>query len=568
MYQALYRKYRPKTFDDVFGQDVIIKTLKNSVIQNKISHAYLFTGPRGCGKTSIAKILAKTVNCQHLNGAEVCNECVCCTQSNNQNMDIIEIDAASNNGVDEIREINNKVNLVPSLGKYKIYIIDEVHMLTIGAFNALLKTLEEPPSHVIFILATTDPQKVPVTILSRCQRFDFKKISEKKMYDRLKYIAEQEKIDIEDTALEEIARLGDGSLRDAISILDQVLAYADKKITIEDIHDVNGTISQENLQNLLAKVYKNDIAGVIAEIDEYSNNGKSIVKIAEDIILLLRDMILAKITTGNSPLKQFSSDLTNETILNHINIMNQTLLDMKKFSNPKMLLELGLIKMLDSLGNEKTIVIQENVVEKTTKDKMNDKTVEKEKTKVDETKKEEDVKDSQTFISWEMEKPHKTNINDDNEKAFDQFIKLRINNTLAHFSKKELLDVKTKLRSVDEYLLDENFGSLASTILDGQLKAVSDEYMVFVYPTIHLARSFNEKIPALEEFMKKVLEKPYKVIAVDSDEWDIIKEQFNNKQTTYSYQEEHTNIQDILEKLITKEEDGIASLFGDIVEYK
>ena len=176
MYQALYRKYRPKTFDDVAGQEVIIKTLKNAVINDKISHAYLFAGPRGCGKTSIAKIFAKLVNCKDIVDGMPCNKCVCCTQTNEQNMDVIEMDAASNNGVDEIREINNKVNLVPSLGKYKIYIIDEVHMLTIGAFNALLKTLEEPPSHVIFILATTDPHKVPVTILSRCQRFDLKKI--------------------------------------------------------------------------------------------------------------------------------------------------------------------------------------------------------------------------------------------------------------------------------------------------------------------------------------------------------------------------------------------------------
>lgn len=166
MYQALYRKYRPKTFNDVVGQDVIIRTIRNSIIHNRISHAYLFTGPRGCGKTTIAKILARTVNCKNLDGVQICNKCVCCTQNNNENLDIFEIDAASNNGVDEIRDINSKVKLAPSLGKYKIYIIDEVHMLTIGAFNALLKTLEEPPSHVIFILATTDPQKVPITILS------------------------------------------------------------------------------------------------------------------------------------------------------------------------------------------------------------------------------------------------------------------------------------------------------------------------------------------------------------------------------------------------------------------
>ena len=199
MYQSLYRKYRPKSFEEVVGQTVIIKTLQNSVKNNKLSHAYLFTGPRGTGKTSIAKILAKTINCENLEKSNPCNKCVNCTQINNkQFIDIIEIDAASNNGVDEIREINNKVNLVPSIGKYKVYIIDEVHMLTTGAFNALLKTLEEPTSHIIFILATTEPHKIPATILSRCQRFDFKKISQKEMINRIKIIIEQEKINIEE----------------------------------------------------------------------------------------------------------------------------------------------------------------------------------------------------------------------------------------------------------------------------------------------------------------------------------------------------------------------------------
>ena len=192
MYQALYRKYRPLTFDEVVGQEVIIRTLKNAVLNKKISHAYLFTGPRGTGKTTIAKILAKTINCLNLNDITPCNNCVSCTQINQkQSTDIVEIDAASNNGVDEIREIRNKVNLVPSISKYKVYIIDEVHMLTTGAFNALLKTLEEPPSHIIFILATTEPHKIPATILSRCQRFDFKRISSNKLVERLEFISKQ-----------------------------------------------------------------------------------------------------------------------------------------------------------------------------------------------------------------------------------------------------------------------------------------------------------------------------------------------------------------------------------------
>ena len=247
MHQSLYRKYRPQTFDDVVGQKVIIKSLKNVILKNKISHAYLFTGPRGTGKTSVAKILAKTVNCVNLTDTSPCNECVSCTQINQkQTVDVIEIDAASNNGVDEIRELKSKVSLVPTVGKYKIYIIDEVHMLTIGAFNALLKTLEEPPAHIIFILATTEPHKIPETILSRCQKFDFKRIDDKSMDKRLKYICKSEKIDIEDQALEEIIRFSSGGMRDSISLLEQAQVYSDSIIKLDDVHEINGTLPKVN----------------------------------------------------------------------------------------------------------------------------------------------------------------------------------------------------------------------------------------------------------------------------------------------------------------------------------
>ena len=222
MYQALYRKYRPQTLDDVCGQDTIVKIITNSILNNQINHAYLFAGPRGTGKTSIAKIFGRIVNCQNPNGCIPCGKCPSCLEKNNS--DIIEIDAASNNGVDEIRELRNKVNLVPAFGKYKVYIIDEVHMLTTGAFNALLKTLEEPPAHVIFILATTDPHKIPETIISRCQRLDFKRISDDAIVENLTKIAQKENIDVEKDALYEIARLSAGGMRDSVGMLDQARA--------------------------------------------------------------------------------------------------------------------------------------------------------------------------------------------------------------------------------------------------------------------------------------------------------------------------------------------------------
>ena len=251
-YQALYRKYRPSTLNDVIGQDVVIQILKNALLNNKVCHAYMFSGPRGIGKTSIAKLLAKAVNCTNLEDGDACGKCENCVSINEGSCpDIIEIDAASNNGVDEIREIKNKVNLVPNQLKYKVYIIDEVHMLSIGAFNALLKTLEEPPEHVIFILATTDLHKVPTTIISRCQCFEFHRISNVNIVSRLKYICEAENIRIEDNVLEMIANLSDGGLRDAVGMLDKLNAYSNSSITIDDFEKVNGIVSKEqNIQFL------------------------------------------------------------------------------------------------------------------------------------------------------------------------------------------------------------------------------------------------------------------------------------------------------------------------------
>jgi len=292
MYQALYRKYRPQTLEEVGGQDTIVKIIKNSIENNKINHAYLFAGPRGTGKTSIAKIFAKMVNCENLQNGLPCGKCTNCTQINNS--DTIEIDAASNNGVNEIRELRNNVNLVPSYGKYKIYIIDEVHMLTTEAFNALLKTLEEPPAHIIFILATTDPHKIPETILSRCQRLDFKKISEKSIVNRLKKIVEEEKIEIEEDALKEIARLSDGGMRDSIGMLDQAVAYSDQKITTNDIHDINGTLTAENLKNLISVIITREIKEIFEILEKYNDNGKNFVKLTEEIITFMRNTLLYK----------------------------------------------------------------------------------------------------------------------------------------------------------------------------------------------------------------------------------------------------------------------------------
>ena len=552
MYQALYRKYRPKTFDDVVGQDVIVRTLKNAVINDKISHAYLFAGPRGCGKTSIAKIFAKLVNCQNSKDGIPCEICVCCTQNNEQNMDIIEMDAASNNGVDEIREINNKVNLVPSLGKYKVYIIDEVHMLTIGAFNALLKTLEEPPKHAIFILATTDPHKVPVTILSRCQRFDLKKISNDSLFERLKYICDSENVSITDDAISLIARLGDGSLRDAIGILDQVISYTDSQITVDDVHDVNGSVSTENISLLVNYVMDNNLTEIIKKIGEYTNRGKSIIKITEEIILFLRNCILENTTDDyivddKNIYREINNKISVSDLLNYINIFNESLLEMKKFSNPRMILELGFIKIVNfkiSHLNAKEIP--------NTLDQNNFNVIEKE---------------NKVELTINDDKFKKNIINNSHSKDVQDFITIRVNNTLSKFSKKDTIDLKNKIDIINDYIMNEIYSSQATMVLDGEIKAVGDNYIIFVYKTEHLANMFNENIKSIETLLYEVFNKKYNIIAVDLNEWNNIKEKFNSKKEKYEFQEELKTVDEIFIKPNKEDNDNMKNLFGDIVEY-
>ena len=358
MYQALYRKYRPKTLDDVYGQDTIVKIIKNSIINNQISHAYLFAGPRGTGKTSIAKIFAKIINCENPKNCQPCGKCVSCTQKNNS--DIIEIDAASNNGVDEIRELRNKVNLLPAYGKYKVYIIDEVHMLTQGAFNALLKTLEEPPAHVIFILATTDPHKVIETILSRCQRLDFKKISPTAIVENLKNIAQKEKIDITEDALYEIANLADGGMRDSVGMLDQARAYTEGKITINDIHDINGTLTEKDLNNLLENIINNKLDEILEKIDIYNDKGKNFVKLIEEFIDFIRNIILFKEAPNyfqekNQNIEIYQNiapKITINELFSIIEILNKYSFEMKNNTNSKLLFELSFIKIISEKNNK------------------------------------------------------------------------------------------------------------------------------------------------------------------------------------------------------------------------
>lgn len=357
-YTALYRKYRPDTFDKIVGQQHIIKTLKNQIISGRVSHAYLFCGTRGTGKTSTAKIFAKAINCLEKENGEPCNQCSFCqTINEGRSMNVMEIDAASNNGVDNIREIKEEIKYPPAQGTYKVYIIDEVHMLSTGAFNALLKTLEEPPAHVIFILATTDPQKVPATILSRCQRFDFRRISVEEIVCALKKYLTEEKIDTEEKALYYIARLADGSMRDCLSITDQCVAfYYGQTVTLQNVLDIMGAVDNEVFFQITEAVCKKDIAQVMELLEQIILQGRDILQFVTDWIMHFRNLLLIKIVKNSDSILDISKEylerlkpqsqiLTSEQLLYFIRLFSNLLPDLKYVSNQKILLEVTLIKL-------------------------------------------------------------------------------------------------------------------------------------------------------------------------------------------------------------------------------
>ena len=357
-YQALYRKFRPQEFEDVKGQEHIVTTLKNQIKADRIGHAYLFCGTRGTGKTTVAKIFAKAVNCEHPVDGSPCGECPSCRAiTEGSSMNVIEIDAASNNGVDNIRQIREEVTYRPTEGRYKVYIIDEVHMLSIGAFNALLKTLEEPPSYVIFILATTEVHKIPITILSRCQRYDFKRISIDTIAGRLAELTQAEQIDVDDRALRYVARAADGSMRDALSLLDQCVAFHfGEKLTYDNVLEVLGAVDNRVFSKLFQAVLASDTKACIREIEEMIIQGRDLSQLVNDFVWYMRNLLIAKTTDepgdmldmseeNLAVLKEEAAGVDTETLMRYIRIFSELSGQLRYASQKRILVEIAFIKL-------------------------------------------------------------------------------------------------------------------------------------------------------------------------------------------------------------------------------
>lgn len=541
-YQALYRKYRPKTFDDVYGQQIVVQTLKNVIKNNKLTHAYLFVGPRGTGKTSIAKIFAKTINCLHPEDGLSCEKCdICISNNSNENVDIIEMDAASNNGVDEIREIRNHITLLPTVSKYKIYIIDEVHMLTTGAFNALLKTLEEPPEHIIFILATTEPHKIPLTIMSRCQSFEFKPIPVATIKERLKYICAQENINIDDKSLNLIAEESNGGLRDAVSMLDQLNAYSDGNIKYEDVLLLNGRINDNEIEKFMTEMVNDDLNSVFTKIESWQEEGKNFIYICEDFIRFLRnELIKFKLENNSNIVNLIGENKTIEVIM----ILNKISNDMKISKDKKVLFDVTIINITNILKNKQMF---ENNTYTSKNIKIENKTPEK--------------------VEIKEEKPQTVEVpikETKNYTLYDELMNIRLNNTLGIADKKSKIEYENAVENLKNDISDLNKLKIINLLDDTKITAGSKDGIILTTDSDNILHDLYDNMELLEESLESLLGKKVKVCILLDELWNkkriIYVEKIKNKEKIDIIDEK-----DILNK-IKLLNTGEKSEFDDLLE--
>ncbi|OZU89498.1 DNA polymerase III subunit gamma/tau [Virgibacillus indicus] len=541
-YQALYRVWRPREFQDVVGQTHITRTLQNAIVQEKFSHAYLFSGPRGTGKTSAAKIFAKTINCERSPVKEPCNECAACRGIQDGSIsDVIEIDAASNTSVDDIRDIRDKVKYASSSVPYKVYIIDEVHMISVNAFNALLKTLEEPPKHVVFILATTEPHKIPLTILSRCQRFDFKPISNQAIVDRMQTIIDKEHVTVTSEALETVALAAEGGMRDALSILDQAISYSEDTVELEDVLAVTGGVSQSVLTDIVKAMHEKDVKHALQLLDQLIQSGKDPGRFVYDLIYFMRDVLLYKSAPSlEGLLERARADESFHSLTEAVSInwiqdaiiqLNQCQQEIKWTNSPKVFIEIAILTITNRYHTEE---IPGNAADSEAVAKLTDKMAQLEK-ELNMLKK-NPVVSAQPTPQREVRRPQSRG-----SKNSYKVPNERIRDVLRQAEKQALKNVQSKWADFLMKLKTTNAPAHA-TIQDSKPAASSDQALVVAFKYEIHCSLFLDNREVIESVLASVMGKNLTIIPIPENNWTELRTEFiNNHDKPKDQQEQQSD---------------------------